>query len=134
SAGVVRGKVLVISTNRDTVPERSIPEEGVANELRRLEQALIQTRQEIMAVQQKVADNLGAADANIFDAHLLGLEDPTLLDATTRLMREKLVSVDYAYQVVAEKYAATLESIEDDYLRERAADLRDVKTRVLNHL
>lgn len=106
----------------------------MADELHRLEQALIQTRQEILGVQQKVAENLGASDANIFDAHLLVLEDPTLLDETTRLMREKLVSVDYAYQVVAEKYAATLESIEDDYLRERAADLRDVKTRVLNHL
>lgn len=106
----------------------------MADELHRLEQALIKTRQEILGVQQKVAENLGASDANIFDAHLLVLEDPTLLDETTRLMREKLVSVDYAYQVVAEKYAATLESIEDDYLRERAADLRDVKTRVLNHL
>ncbi|MCD6052475.1 MAG: phosphoenolpyruvate-protein phosphotransferase, partial [Verrucomicrobia bacterium] len=134
SAGVVRGKVLVISTTRDTVPQRSITEAGVADELQRLEQALIKTRQEILGVQQKVAENLGAADANIFDAHLLVLEDPTLLDETTRLMREKLVSVDFAYQEVAEKYAATLESIEDDYLRERAADLRDVKIRVLNHL
>jgi len=134
SAGVVRGKVLVITTSRDTVPQRSISEDGIPAEMQRLEQALIQTRQEILAVQQKVADNLGAADANIFDAHLLVLEDPTLLDETTRLMREQLVSVDYAYQQVAEKYAATLETIEDDYLRERAADLRDVKIRVLNHL
>jgi phosphoenolpyruvate-protein phosphotransferase (PTS system enzyme I) len=134
SAGVVRGKVLVITASRDTVPQRSISEAGIAEELHRLEQALIRTRQEILGVQQKVAENLGASDANIFDAHLLVLEDPTLLDETTRLMREKLVSVDYAYQVVAEKYAATLESIEDDYLRERAADLRDVKIRVLNHL
>ncbi len=134
SAGVVRGKVLVITTSRETVPQRSISEDGIPAEMQRLEQALIQTRQEILAVQQKVADNLGAADANIFDAHLLVLEDPTLLDETTRLMREQLVSVDYAYQQVAEKYAATLESIEDDYLRERAADLRDVKIRVLNHL
>lgn len=134
SAGVVRGKVLVIAASRETVPQRSITEEGIPAEMQRLEQALIQTRKEILAVQQKVADNLGASDANIFDAHLLVLEDPTLLDETTRLMREQLVSVDYAYQQVAEKYAATLESIEDDYLRERAADLRDVKTRVLNHL
>ncbi|MGV3757805.1 MAG: phosphoenolpyruvate--protein phosphotransferase [Verrucomicrobiota bacterium] len=134
SAGVVRGKVLVIAASRETVPQRSISEDGIPAEMQRLEQALIQTRQEILAVQQKVADNLGAADANIFDAHLLVLEDPTLLDETTRLMREQLVSVDYAYQQVAEKYAATLESIEDDYLRERAADLRDVKIRVLNHL
>ncbi|HEY1170627.1 MAG TPA: phosphoenolpyruvate--protein phosphotransferase [Verrucomicrobiae bacterium] len=134
SAGVVRGKVLVITTSRDTVPRRSISEANIPDELQRLEQALILTRQEIMGVQQKVADNLGATDANIFDAHLLVLEDPTLLDETTRMMREQLVSVDFAYQQVAEKYAASLESIEDDYLRERAADLRDVKTRVLNNL
>ena len=74
SAGVVRGKVLVIATTRDSVPERSITEAGVADELQRLEQALIKTRQEILGVQQKVAENLGAADANIFDAHLLVLE------------------------------------------------------------
>jgi phosphotransferase system enzyme I (PtsI) len=134
SAGVVRGKVLVVGACKDTIPQRSITPEEFPAELRRLEQALIQTRQQILEVQRQVADSLGAADASIFDAHVLVLEDPTLLDETTRMMRVELVNIDYAYHLVAEKYAATLEAIEDDYLRERAADLRDVKSRVLNNL
>jgi len=134
SAGVVRGKVLVVGACKDTIPQRSITPEEFPAELRRLEQALIQTRQQIIDVQRQVAENLGSADASIFDAHVLVLEDPTLLDETTRMMRVEQVNIDYAYHLVAEKYAATLESIEDDYLRERAADLRDVKSRVLNNL
>lgn len=134
SAGVVRGKVIVVGANKDTIPHRNITEEEVASELRRLEQALIQTRQQILEVQRQVAENLGSSDASIFDAHVLVLDDPTLLDETTRLMRVELVNIDYAYHLVAEKYAATLEAIDDDYLRERAADLRDVKSRVLNNL
>lgn len=134
SAGVVRGKVVVIGASLDSIPERKITREELPAELRRLEQALIETRQEILEVQRKVAESLGSSDASIFDAHLLVLEDPTLLDETTRMMREGMISVDYAYQKVADKYAASLDAIEDDYLRERAADLRDVKTRVLNKL
>jgi phosphotransferase system enzyme I (PtsI) len=77
---------------------------------------------------------MGAEEGSIFDAHLLVLEDRTLLDEVVRVIREEKVNAEYAFHLVAERYAATLAAIEDDYLRERATDMRDVTTRVLNNL
>jgi len=103
-------------------------------EWERLEKALVQTRHQILDVQRKVGQAMGAEDAGIFDAHLLVLEDRTLIDEVTRLMEREMVNVDYAFQQVAERYATTLEAIDDEYLRERASDMRDVTARVLNNL
>ena len=77
---------------------------------------------------------MGAKDASIFDAHLLVLEDPMLIDEVTRLIQEQKLNAEFAFHQVAEKYGATLSSMDDEYLRERAADLRDVTARVLDNL
>src|SRR5204862_2681491 len=103
-------------------------------EVNRLERALVQTRHQILDVQRKVSEGMGAHEGSIFDAHLLVLEDRTLLDEVVRVMQEEKVNAEYAFHSVAERYAATLAAIEDDYLRERATDMRDVTGRVLNNL
>src|SRR5215467_5795432 len=77
---------------------------------------------------------MGAQEGSIFDAHLLVLEDRTLLDEVIRVIQESKVNAEYAFHTVAERYATTLAAIEDDYLRERATDMRDVTQRVLNNL
>src|SRR5204863_9649340 len=111
-----------------------ISEGDVPREIHRLEQALTRTRQQILEVQRKVNEAMGAKDASIFDAHLLVLEDPTLIDEVTRLIREQKINAEYAFEQVAEKYGATLSRMDDEYLRERAADMRDVTARVLDTL
>jgi phosphotransferase system enzyme I (PtsI) len=77
---------------------------------------------------------MGAQEGSIFDAHLLVLEDRTLLDEVVRVIQKDKVNAEHAFHTVAERYAATLAAIEDEYLRERAADLHDVTARVLNNL
>ena len=134
SGGVSRGAVYVLAPSDSCVPHRKISTQEVSVEMERLEKALIQTRQQIMDVQRQVEEAMGAEDASIFDAHLLVLEDQTLLDEVSRNLSTNLVNVEYAFREVAEKYAATLARIDDDYLRERASDLRDVTSRVLNNL
>jgi phosphoenolpyruvate-protein phosphotransferase (PTS system enzyme I) len=134
SGGVCRGPVYILAKGDSCIPHRKITAEEVSSELERLEKALIQTRQQILGVQEQVEQAMGAEDASIFDAHLLVLEDQTLLDEVNRYLNTHLVNVEYAFNEVAEKYAATLARIEDDYLRERASDLRDVTARVLNTL
>src|SRR5262249_7541540 len=111
-----------------------VSEAELPHEIQRFEQALVQTRQQIGEVQRKVADALGAKEAGIFDAHLLVLEDPALIDEVTRVIQEQKVNVEHAFQQVAEKYDATLAAIDDEYLRERATDMRDVVSRVLDNL
>jgi len=134
SGGVCRGKIVVLGEARDAIPHREISEAEVPQEIQRFEHALLQTRQQVLEVQRKVNEAMGAKDASIFDAHLLVLEDPTLIDEVTRVIREQRVNAEHAFRQVAEKYAATLSSMDDEYLRERAADLRDVTARVLDNL
>jgi len=134
SAGVCRGRILVIGRTRPTIGRRDLSESELQDEVSRLERSLVQTRHQILEVQRRVSEGMGAAEGSIFDAHLLVLEDRTLLDEVIRVIQTQKVNAEYAFHSVAERYAATLSAIEDDYLRERATDMRDVTARVLNNL
>ncbi len=134
SAGVCRGKVLVLDRTRPTITKKKLAPEQLNEEVGRLERALIRTRQQITEIQRRVSEGMGAEEGSIFDAHLLVLEDRTLLDEVVRAVQEESINAEYAFHSVAERYAATLAAIEDDYLRERATDMRDVTARVLNNL
>ncbi len=134
SAGVCRGKVLVLDRVRPSLARKELSDKDVTDQVNRLERALVQTRHQIVEVQRRVSQAMGAAEGSIFDAHLLVLEDRTLLDEVLRIVQEQKVNAEYAFHTVAERYAASLASVEDDYLRERATDMRDVTARVLNNL
>jgi phosphotransferase system enzyme I (PtsI) len=134
STGVCRGKILVLGRARPTISERHVAEGDVVEEVNRLEKALVQTRHQILEVQRKVSEGMGAQEGGIFDAHLLVLEDRTLLDEVVRVIQQQKVNAEHAFHTVAERYAGMLAAIEDEYLRERAADMRDVTMRVLNNL
>lgn len=77
---------------------------------------------------------MGAAEAGLFEAHLLVLEDSTLLNEVLRKIRTEHSCAEAAFNDVFEKYVSVLGAVDDAYLRERAADLRDVAGRVLDHL
>ncbi len=133
--GVARARILVLNQPQaGAVPRTRIAPGDVPKELARLQNALLATRKDILSIQQKVAEGLGAKDASIFEAHLLVLEDPTLIDEVTRLMERELVNVEHAYHQVSARFVSELGKIDDEYLRERAADMRDVTSRVLNQL
>jgi phosphotransferase system enzyme I (PtsI) len=134
SQGVCRGKILVIGRSHSAIPRRELAEAEMPEEVNRLERALVQTRRDLLEVQKTVCASMGAAEGGIFDAHLLVLEDRTLLDEVVRTIYEKKINAEHAFQLVSDKYAAQLAAIEDEYLRERAVDLRDVTSRILNNL
>jgi len=124
----------VIGRSRLNIGKRSLSDAELQEEINRLERSLVQTRHQILEVQRRVSEGMGAAEGSIFDAHLLVLEDRTLLDEVIRLIQTQKINAEYAFHSVAERYATTLAAIEDDYLRERATDMRDVTARVLNNL
>lgn len=134
SGGVSQGPALILGRSSECLPAHPVTDAELPAELERLEKALIQTRQQILEVQRKVSEALGAKDASIFEAHLLVLEDQTLIDEVTRVLNNKKVNIEQAFSDVAEKYAAALGALDDEYLKERASDLRDVASRVLNNL
>ncbi len=134
SGGVAHGRVIVLGHSARNILRREIPPEEVGAELARVQTALTQTRRDLLEVQRQVSEALGHQEASVFDAHLLVLEDPMLLDEVNRMVRDQRVNAEAAYQQVSEKFAAALGALEDDYLRERAADIRDISGRVLDHL
>jgi phosphotransferase system enzyme I (PtsI) len=134
SAGVCRGKILVLEKARHTIPQRQLGDVELPNELNRLEEAFRRTRQQVLEVQRKITASVGAEQGSIFEAHLLVLEDPVLIDETVKLIREHKVNAEHAFQTVAERYTSALAKVDDEYLRERASDMRDVTARVMNNL
>jgi len=134
SPGIARGRIHVVRDDGDEVARHRIKPEEVANEIGRFETALIQTRAQILEMQERIAQSIGAKDAGIFDAHLLVVEDRTLIDEVLRKLQEDLCNVEFVFQEVATHYAQTLSQIDDPYLRERALDIHDVTRRVVRNL
>jgi phosphotransferase system enzyme I (PtsI) len=134
SPGISRGKVHVVRDEFDEVARYRIAPSQVPDEIGRFETALIQTRMQILEMQQRIAESIGAKDAAIFDAHLLVVEDRTLIDEVLRKLETDLCNVEWVFQEVATRYAETLNKIDDPYLRERALDIQDVTKRVIRNL
>ncbi|PYK06784.1 MAG: phosphoenolpyruvate--protein phosphotransferase [Verrucomicrobia bacterium] len=134
SPGIARGQVHVVLDDFDDVARYRISLSQVTDEIGRFEAALIQTRMQILEMQQRIAESIGAKDAAIFDAHLLVVEDRTLIDEVLRKLETDLCNVEWVFQEVATTYAETLNKIDDPYLRERALDIQDVTKRVIRNL
>ena len=134
SPGIALGKVHVVRDEFDEVVRYPIASSQVPDEIGRFETALIQTRMQILEMQQRIAESIGAKDAAIFDAHLLVVEDRTLIDEVLRKLETDLCNVEWIFQEVATRYAETLNKIDDPYLRERALDIQDVTKRVIRNL
>ena len=134
SPGFARGTLYVIEDDRDDVARHRIEPSEVSKEIGRFETALIQTRSQILEMQERIAQSIGAKDAGIFDAHLLVVEDRTLIDEVLRKLQADLCNVEFVFQEVATNYANTLSEIDDPYLRERALDIQDVTRRVVRNL
>jgi phosphoenolpyruvate-protein phosphotransferase (PTS system enzyme I) len=134
SPGTAFGRTQVVRDDLDELMHYQIASSQVTDEIGRFEAALIQTRMQILEMQQRIAESIGAKDAAIFDAHLLVVEDRTLIDEVLRKLKTDLCNVEWAFQEVATRYAETLSKIDDPYLRERALDIQDVTKRVIRNL
>lgn len=134
SPGIARGTVFVYNPDDEEPPMRRVQESDLPHEIARFEAALIATRQQILEMQQRIAQSIGAKDAGIFDAHLLVVEDRTLIDEVLKTLSKEKFSVEYVFAQVAGRYAKTLSEIDDPYLRERAMDIHDVARRVIHNL
>jgi phosphotransferase system enzyme I (PtsI) len=134
SPGLSRGIIHVVRDDLDDVVRYPIERSQIGNEIARFEAALIQTRVQILEMQQKIAEAIGAKDAAIFDAHLLVVEDRTLIDEVLRRLESDRCNVEWVFQEVASNYAETLSKIDDPYLRERAMDIQDVTRRIVRNL
>ena len=134
SPGIARGPVHLSNDIFESPESEAIEEDEVDSEVIRLETALETTRRQIESMRDRIASELGTSDADIFDAHLLMLEDRSVLDQAFFRIRKKLLRAEGAFYGVMSRYVETLKKIGDEYLRERSVDIEDVAQRVVGNL
>ena len=134
SPGIAFGPLMLLYADEHIVRKRRIRPEDIAGEITRFEASLLKTRQQIQAIQNQLAGSIGEAEASIFDAHILSLEDSSVIESVKEQVQSRLVNVDFAYEQVVRSYTRKMRELDDDYFRERAADFLDVSRRVLRNL
>ncbi|MEO6245679.1 MAG: phosphoenolpyruvate--protein phosphotransferase [Opitutaceae bacterium] len=134
SQGIAHGQIFVYLQSDVEVPSYLVQPEKRDQELARFDRALIVTRQQVSKIKHEVEINIGPAEAAIFDAHLMVLEDEALIGETIREFEATGRNIETCFQIISGRYVQAFLDIDDEYLRERAADLRDVAQRVLNNL
>jgi len=134
SKGIAYGQVFLYLQSELEVPRYTVDPDKRVAEIARFEQALIVTRQQIAKIQEQVTKNLSEEEALIFDAHLLVIEDQALIGETIRDFEKTGLNIETCFNAVAQRYIQAFAEIDDEYLRERAADIKDVAKRVLHVL
>ena len=132
SPGIALGKALVIEHSELVIEKKTI--ENIDEEIQKLESAVKVSKEELTKVKEKALAELGEHEAEIFEAHLLVLEDPELIGSAISKIRDEKVNADYAINEIKEMFVAMFESMDNEYMRERAADIKDVTNRVLRHI
>jgi len=132
--GLIVGKAFCLGSEDMQVQKRAISESQVPKEVTRFKEALIKTRAEILDIQKKISREMGVRHAQIFNAHLLVLEDRTLIEGVITRLKKERFCIEYIFLEVLKKYIKTFSHIDDPYLRERLSDIEDVGKRILRNL
>ncbi len=134
SPGIALGPALLVGRTSPQVQERAIPPSAVDAELAGFRKALKLSEEQLEELKSRVAEALGEKDAGIFDAHLLLLTDSTINDDVEAGIRTRRRNADFLYWEVINRYMKVLQSVEDPYIKDRTADIRDVAARVISNI
>jgi len=138
SEGVVIGKAYVFTSTAGIetthVPKYSIKPGEVKKEIARFNNAMFNTQEEFKRAKQELAKKVGAKHAKIFDAHILILEDKVFLDQVAKKIKETRHNAESAFDAAITEYLNLFLETDEEFMRERAADIKDIRRRVLNNL
>jgi len=134
SPGIAMGEALlprrVVFTSRKEI----IADDQVPDEIKRLHEALDRTRADLVRIKESIREKMGPDSSLIFEAHLLILEDPTLVGGLEAVIRDEKARAEWALSKANARYEQLFESLTDDYFRQRKSDVSDVLKRVYRSL
>jgi phosphoenolpyruvate-protein phosphotransferase (PTS system enzyme I) len=130
SPGIAVGQALVLDRERASIFRLVLAPEAIEPEVQRLTRAVEASRGQLQTIKERLSREVGMPHAYIFDAHLLMLEDPLLLDRAVAVIREERVNAEWALRTVSDQLHALFDEFSDAYLRERSTDLDDVLGRI----
>ena len=130
--GVAIGTIQFYKRNEITIKRTRV--EDVEAEVERFQNAKAKTLELLKGLYEKALEDVGEANAMIFEAHQLMLEDPDYVESIENIIRTQDVNAEYAIGATADNFAAIFEAMDDAYMQGRAADVRDVSERLLQAL
>ena len=134
SPGIAIGRAVIIERREASVFRVPIRQEDVASEVNRFMESLEKTRDQLIELKQKVTRSMGDEYASIFEAHAMIVRDPSFADKVVQKIESEQVNAEWALAEVQEELQARFQSFDDEYLRERVVDVKDVADRVQTNL
>lgn len=129
SNGIAVARVYELKESHVEIKETKVSD--VAAEIAKVDAAIATTIAQIEVIKATALKNLGEEEAMVFDAHIQVASDPSMSDEIKNMITSDSVNAVYAADVVSKNFAAMFESMDDDYMRERAADIKDVAKRLI---
>ena len=134
ASGYALGTAFLLLDQQIQVVKAEVPKEQLDSEIQRYEEAQGKATEELEGIKEKTRKTIGPEEAEIFSAHIMVLQDPEYSGAIKALIRSEGQNAEWAVQIVTDRFLELFKSMENDYIRERAADLRDVSNRLLRNL
>ncbi len=131
-SGITMGKVLVLRSNQEPIRRAKI--EDAEHEISRVHDAAENAKQQLGALYEKAVKEVGESNAAIFEVHQIMLEDDDYLDAISHIIRTEMVNAEYAVAITGDNFAGMFAGMDDEYMRARAADVKDISARLVRNL
>lgn len=132
SPGYAIGRALIRGSYQSKIIQKKIS--NVISEKERLYRAIDKSRQQLAEIRDKVSEEIGEGNAAVFESHLMLLEDPEFIGAVESNIESNIVNAEKAMQEVMDMYISIFDSMQDDYMKARSSDIKDVGNRILSNL
>lgn len=130
--GIVMGPVVVLKKNDYQVKRTRI--EDAQGETVRVQEAVKRSQEQLQKLYDKALKEVGEASAAIFEVHQMMLEDEDYLEAIQNMIQTEMVNAEYAVAVTGDNFSQMFASMDDDYMKARAADIKDISERLVRNL
>lgn len=130
--GSTIGKVMVFRNHQEPVRRKKV--EDAEQEIGRVHHALEDAKRQLAGLYDKAVKEVGESNAAIFEVHQMMLEDDDYLDAIFQIIRTEMVNAEYAVAVTGDNFAGMFAAMDDEYMQARAADVKDISSRLVRNL
>ncbi len=134
SNGIASAKVYKLIEEPMNIDDSKINAGEVEDKLKLIDSAIVQSEEQILNIKNIAIKNLGEEKAQVFEAHISILKDPEIIDGAKNLVRDELLNPAQAINTIAKNFITIFSSMEDAYMKERAADIKDVTTRLIKNI
>ena len=131
-SGIAIGKIAILKKDDQSVKRTHV--EDTAGELARVTEAKEKALGQLKALYEKAVKEVGESGAMIFDVHQMMLEDQDYLDSITNMIETQNINAEYAVAVTGDNFAKMFAEMDDDYMKARAADVKDISERLIRVL